>query len=56
MTATATNFAEREITEILGMSSYHRVVLSPNKPNIRYSIIDMPVFNLYTAMKPIIDD
>ena len=56
MTATATNHAEREIANIVGMKKYHRIALSPNKENIRYSVISLPVFNLYTCMKPIIKD
>jgi hypothetical protein len=56
MTATATKQAEKEIAQFLSMKSYHRVAISPNKENIRYSMISLPVFNLYTAMKPILDD
>ncbi|XP_060557646.1 uncharacterized protein LOC132718053 [Ruditapes philippinarum] len=56
MTATATAAARRDIVKLTGMHNYAEVVLSPNRRNIRYSVVHLPKFDLYAAFKHIIDD
>jgi superfamily II DNA helicase RecQ len=56
MTATVTAAARRDIVKLTGMHNNAEVVLSPNRRNIRYSVIHLQKFNLYAAFTHIIDD
>lgn len=56
LTATATAATKKTIIKDLCMKNCLEIIGDPNKPNIRYTVVDIDHANLYDTFKPIIDD
>lgn len=56
LTATATEETKKTIIKDLCMQHCAQIIGDPNKPNIRYAVVDIDHAKLYETFKPIIDD
>ena len=56
LTATATEATKKTIIKDLCMLNCVQILGDPNKPNIRYTVVDIDHGNLYDTFKTIIDD